>query len=148
MSYKKAIVGFPLITFLVSFLFLYLFSAEPVGEGQFIGPAPDSSEYLINCTKGAFWIGALPALLIALWAAKHRFIRTSFAPMVLTSALFTFAYGLVSLFIWYVPVGGESLAQYGQHFLDGQLELLIFYALAMSFYGVFVLPFLLPKTRA
>ena len=142
MSYKKALFGFPLITFLIAFVLFYFFSAEPIGEAENIGLTPNTGAYLINCAKDALWFGAIPALIISLWATRFNYFRHQLASIVLITAIVAFVYFHLFNVVFYAIVRGES---YLQHLLNGGIEISLLFTLAGALYSIFVLPFLLPK---
>ena len=143
MSYKKALIGFPLITFLIAFALFYFFSSEPMGEGEYIGPAPNTGAYFYNCAKGALWLGAIPTFLVVIWATKHRFLRHQIASIVLITILISLIYFHIANVIFAIFINGQSVGDYFSHYFD----LGLLFAVGMALYSIFVLPFLLPKAQ-
>lgn len=133
--YRKALILFPLISQgLVTALFWFL--------GADLEPTP-FSRYVI----AAFFLATIPAFLIALVATRFRYIRHNIAAIVLCSSLISFFYCNVASY-FYLLFMSEQDASFWQWITDGGLTLGILSACCMVFYALFVLPWLLPKTKS
>lgn len=133
--YLKALILFPLILQgLVTALFWFL--------DWDLEPTPFSRYLLV-----AFFLATVPAFLIALVATKFRYIRHNIAAIVLCSSLISFFYCNVASY-FYLLIMSEQEASFWQWLTEGGLTLGILSACCMVFYALFVLPWLLPKTKS
>ncbi|WP_288065060.1 hypothetical protein [Rodentibacter caecimuris] len=133
--YLNALILFPLILQgLVTALFWFLnWDFEPT----------PFTRYLMV----AFFLTTIPAFLIALVAARFHYIRHNIAAIVLCSSLISFFYCNVASYFYLLFMGKQD-ASFWQWLTEGGLTLGILSACCMVFYTLFVLPWLLPKTKS
>lgn len=125
----KTLIFFPLILQLISTALLLCFEETAV------------------CTAAltAFFMATVPTFLIALFAIKYRYTRHHIASIVVASALIAFFYCNISSYIYLALVNDtEKFTQW--FLLDGFIVGLL-NACGVVLYALFVLPWLLPKTR-
>lgn len=133
--YLNALILFPLILQgLVTALFWLL--------GADLEPTPFSRYFTV-----AFFLATIPAFLIALVAARFRYTRYNIAAIVLCSSLISFFYCNIASY-FYLLIMAEQEASFWQWLTEGGLTLGILSACGMVFYALFVLPWLLPKTKS
>lgn len=134
--YLKTLILFPLILLFLAAALLW--GLDDASDGLALSATPYFST--------AFFFAALPAFLIALLAAKFRYARYHIASIVLISALIGLIYcNLASYF--YLLLQGTQDSTFWQWLSGGGLSLGLISACGLVFYSLFVLPWLLPKTR-
>ncbi|OOF45198.1 hypothetical protein BKK51_07145 [Rodentibacter trehalosifermentans] len=133
--YRKALILFPLIlqglaTALFWFLDWDLDVSIPFSHYLFI----------------AFILATIPAFLIALVATKYRYVRYNILSIVLCSSLIGFFYFYFIAYLL-VVIKEPDISIWTWLIKDG-LVLGLLNMFGMVFYSLFVLPFLLPKTKS
>lgn len=133
-AYLKTLIFFPLILQVLTTALLYFLDRD-LNDIPF-------SHYLST----AFFLATIPAFLTALLAAKFRYVRHNVASIVLASSLISVIYcNLASYF--YLLVVSEEEPTFWQWITEGGLGLGFLGACGIVFYALFVMPWLLPKTR-
>lgn len=135
-SYLKTLIFFPLILQVIVTALLIWFDDDSSGV---IVPF---SRYVLTI----FLLATIPAFLTALLAAKFRYTRYNIASIVLVSSIISFVYcNMASYF--YLLLLGEQEASFWEWMTGGGLSLGLVSTCGMVFYALFVMPWLLPKTR-
>ncbi|MCK9110252.1 hypothetical protein MZA89_05935 [Haemophilus influenzae] len=135
-SYLKTLIFFPLILQIIVTALLIWFDDDSSGV---IVPF---SSYALT----AFLLATIPAFLTALLAAKFRYTRYNIASIVLVSSIISFVYcNMASYF--YLLLLGEQESSFWEWVTNGGLSLGLVSTCGMVFYALFVMPWLLPKTR-
>lgn len=134
--YLKTLIFFPLILQVIVTALLIWFDDDSSGV---IVPF---SSYALT----AFLLATIPAFLTALLAAKFRYTRYNIASIVLVSSIISFVYcNMASYF--YLLLLGKQESSFWQWITEGGLSLGLVSTCGMVFYALFVMPWLLPKTR-
>lgn len=134
-SYIKTLILFPLILQLLATLALWTL-------GRDLDDDPSLHHYALT----AFILATIPAFLTALLAAKFRYLRHHIAAIVMVSAFIAFFYcNIASYFLLIFMDNAEGT--FWQWMTGGGLSLGLISTCAMTFYALFVMPWLLPKSR-
>ena len=131
-SYLKTLIFFPLILQVIVTALLIWFDDDSSGV---IVPF---SSYALT----AFLLATIPAFLTALLAAKFRYTRYNIASIVLVSSFISFVYCNMASYFYLLLLGEQETS-----FWEGGLSLGLISTCGMVFYALFVMPWLLPKTR-
>ena len=131
-SYLKTLIFFPLILQVIVTALLIWFDDDSSGV---IVPF---SSYALT----AFLLATIPAFLTALLAVKFRYTRYNIASIVLVSSIISFVYCNMASYFYLLLLGEQETS-----FWEGGLSLGLISTCGMVFYALFVMPWLLPKTR-
>ncbi|OOF36777.1 hypothetical protein [Rodentibacter heidelbergensis] len=95
----------------------------------------------------AFFLATIPAFLIAFVATTFRYVRHNIVSIVLCSSLISFFYCNIASY-FYLFMMNETEASIWEWVIQDGLVLGLLGMCGMVFYSLFVLPFLLPKTKS
>ena len=93
-----------------------------------------------------FFLLQFPHFLTALLAAKFRYTRYNIASIVLVSSIISFVYCHMASYFYLLLLGEQETSFWGW-LTEGGLSLGLISTCGMVFYALFVMPWLLPKTR-
>ncbi len=134
--YLKTLIFFPLILQVIVTALLIWFDDDSSGV------IVTFSSYALT----AFLIATIPAFLTALLAAKFRYTRYNIASIVLVSSIISFVYCNMASYFYLLLLGEQETSFWGW-LTEGGLSLGLISTCGMVFYALFVMPWLLPKTR-